>query len=205
MREVASAEVEDGVLFLVDRSTAVAIREDDVYGGVRVKIPAELDRARTILSLDVSIGDPVTPPPVTVTYPALLDESFELVAYPMVTLLAEKIETMIRRGAANTRERDFADVWMLIRRHQISGAEFRRALGSTTRHRGTALVPLLGAVGDLASVRQAAWATYRQRARIGALPEQLSLVLAEIGRFIDPVSRGEEVTLWRPEARSWDT
>lgn len=203
--EIASTEVDDGVLFLVARLTAAVIREDDVYAGLRVKIQAELDRARTILSVDVSIGDPVAPPPVTVTYPTLLEgEPFELVAYPMVTVLAEKIETMTRRGGANTRERDFADVWMLIRRHEISGAEFRRALEATTRHRGTALVPLLDAVGDLGSVRQAAWATYRQRTRIDALPEELSVVLVEISRFVDPISRGDDVNLWRPEVQSWE-
>jgi hypothetical protein len=129
MRDIASAEVDDGVLFVVDQLTAVAIREEDVYGGVRVKMPAQLDRARTLLSIDVSVGDAVSPPPVAVTYPTLLaGESFELVGYPMVTLMAEKIETMIRRGAANTRERDFADVWMSHwANHRLQAAHHRLA------------------------------------------------------------------------------
>ena len=57
---------------------------------------------------------------------------------------------------------------------------------------------------DLGSVRQAAWATYRQRTRIDALPEELSVVLVEISRFVDPIGRGDDVNLWRPEVQSWE-
>jgi predicted nucleotidyltransferase component of viral defense system len=205
VRDVAAVEVDDGVVFLVDRLSAEMIREDAVYGGVRVRMPAELDRARATLRLDVSVGDPVVPPPVTVTYPTMLDgEPFELVGYPMVTLLAEKIETMVRRGAANTRERDFADVWTLIGRHQISGADFRRALEATVRHRGTTLVPLLQAVQNLGSVRQAAWGAYRRRARMDPVPEDFTVVIEDIARFVDPVIIGDDLTTWRPGTRAWE-
>jgi Domain of unknown function (DUF1814). len=118
--EIAAVQADDGVVFRAERPTAGAIREDEVYGGVRVKMPAELDRARTTVNLDVSVGDPVAPAPVTIVYPTLLGgDAFEIIGYPLETVLAEKIETMIRRGGANTRERDFADVWLLLSRHEI--------------------------------------------------------------------------------------
>src|SRR2546427_12863037 len=87
-----------------------------MYSGVRLAVPARLDRAQVVLRLDVDVGDPVTPEPVEFDYPSLLTGSFRLLGDPLVTVLAEKIVTVVDRGAATTRELDFADVVLLTRR-----------------------------------------------------------------------------------------
>lgn len=92
------------------------IRDADPYTGVRIAVPARIDRARHPLRIDINVGDPVTPEPVEVSYPALLDKPFGLLGYPLETVLAEKIVTMIDRGDATTRDRDFADVYVLTGR-----------------------------------------------------------------------------------------
>lgn len=103
VRTVLAVDVGDGVTFEAASLRAHLIREADPYAGVRITVPARLDQARHPLRIDVSVGDPVTPGPVEVTYPALLDEPFHLVGYPLETVLAEKVVTMIDRGDANTR------------------------------------------------------------------------------------------------------
>jgi hypothetical protein len=108
VRETLAVDMDDGVVFEGDQLTARVVRDDDLYPGVRIVVPARIDRAQQSLHIDVN--DPVVPEPVEIQYPALLDESFTLVGYPIETLLAEMIVTMIDRGDATTRERDFADV-----------------------------------------------------------------------------------------------
>ena len=70
--------------------------------------PARIRQARAVLRVDVNVGDPVTPGPVQFEYPGLLGGSFHLLGYPIATVIAEKLVTIIDRGAATTRERDFA-------------------------------------------------------------------------------------------------
>ncbi|MGO8870517.1 MAG: nucleotidyl transferase AbiEii/AbiGii toxin family protein [Acidimicrobiales bacterium] len=103
IREVLAMTVDDGVTYEPDRLQAQVIRDAALYSGVRLSIPAHIDRTRASLRLDVNVGDPVTPHPVDIEYQGLLDESFHLLGYPLVTVLAEKIVTMIERGATTTR------------------------------------------------------------------------------------------------------
>lgn len=132
--ELARIEVDDGVEFRPESATGRLIREQDVYTAVRVAIPATVASAELSLKVDINIGDPVTPAPVEVTYPALLDEPFTLVGYPLETVLAEKLVTMIDRGDTTTRDRDFADVWLLTRRHRIDARSLRAAIVATAAH-----------------------------------------------------------------------
>lgn len=206
MAEIAGVKADDGVVFRAEQLTSEVIREDDAYASVRVRMPAALDRARTTLSLDVSVGDPVSPAALRIEFPTLLDAAgFELLSYPLPTVLAEKIETMTRRGDANTRDRDFADVWLLITRHEIDARELRTALLATASHRGTALVPLSQAVVTLGATRQQAWTTFRRRTRLDTLPADLNSVLADIARFVNPVIASDDdwQAKWNPTARSW--
>ncbi|WP_162941892.1 nucleotidyl transferase AbiEii/AbiGii toxin family protein [Desertimonas flava] len=89
--EIARIEVPDGVEFAVDQIATTTIRDDATYGGVRVTMPAAVDRAKILLRVDLSVGDPVTPAPIEVDCPSLLDSSFTLRGYPIPTVLAEKI------------------------------------------------------------------------------------------------------------------
>ena len=113
-----------------------------------------LARARAVLRVDVNVGDPVTPGPVEVEYPSLLEGSFRLLGYPLATVLAEKVVTMVDRGTASDRERDFADVVLLARRHAVDAGELRAALRATAAYRGSTLWPLAGQLDQLAAERQ---------------------------------------------------
>ncbi|MGH8898989.1 MAG: nucleotidyl transferase AbiEii/AbiGii toxin family protein [Egibacteraceae bacterium] len=93
--EIVSVDIDDGVVFAVDRLRSQPIREGDLYPGVRVTVPAAIGKARLNLVLDVNFGDPVTPGAIRADFPQLLGEgTFSMWAYPVETVVAEKLSTM---------------------------------------------------------------------------------------------------------------
>ncbi len=205
VRAILAAEVDDGVVYEPDRLTAAVIRDAELYSGVRLAVPARLDRAHAVLRVDVNVGDPVTPAPVEVTYPGLLEGSFNVLGYPLATVLAEKVVTMIDRGLATTRERDFADVVLLSRRHQIDASELLAALRATAAHRRSNLSPLTGLLDALGPARQTSWSAFVARTGLGdLLPADYSTAIEEVERFIDPIlSETIDSGTWDPLVRSW--
>lgn len=98
VREIAAVQADDGIVYETGQMTTRTIREQDLYAAVRVAVPARVDRARQPLRIDVNVGDPVTPAPTVISYPALLGEPFPLLAYPIEAVLAEKLVTIVARG-----------------------------------------------------------------------------------------------------------
>ncbi len=115
------------------------IRKDDRYGGFRVRLDALYDSMTTPLSIDVSTGDVITPGAVIYEFSRMFDEdqTIELLAYNIETVLAEKVETILSRGVFNTRPRDFYDVYILVTTKQFSYDVFEEALAATSEHRGS--------------------------------------------------------------------
>jgi len=120
--EVAGQAADDEVEFLSDTSVARPIREDAFYPGVRVAMNARIATAVVRFRLDVNFGDPVTPAPRTVGLPSLRPDTaaVPVLGYPIETVLAEKLATAIMLGAANTRVRDYADIYTLTGRHDLT-------------------------------------------------------------------------------------
>lgn len=138
-RAVCGAAVEDdGLAFDPATVTAGRIKKDQEYKGVRVGCVAKLGQARIDLQVDVGFGDAVTPAPVTVRYPGLLDlPTPELAAYPRETVVAEKFQAMVMLGIANSRMKDFFDVWVLARRFGFAGPILADAVRATFARRKT--------------------------------------------------------------------
>jgi predicted nucleotidyltransferase component of viral defense system len=134
---ICAIPVEDGIVFQITGITF--IREDDEYGGFRVSLNAVYENINTPLSIDITTGDAITPKPVKRIFKSLFDESnqFELWAYNNETILAEKIETILRRGVGNTRPRDFYDVYIITKTQSFDHDIFHQALLATSAHRGT--------------------------------------------------------------------
>ncbi len=146
-RDVCRVEVEDdGLRFDPQSVQAGAIREEMEYGGIRVRLTATLDGARIPLQVDVGFGDAVSPAPEEVEYPTLLDlPAPHLRVYPRETVVAEKFQAMIHLGMANSRMKDFYDVWVLSRLFEFDGTTLARAVEHTFERRRTAVpteVPL---------------------------------------------------------------
>ena len=205
VRDVLTIKVDDGVTFEPEGLRAQVIRDADPYTGARITVPARVDRARHPLRIDINVGDPVTPAPVHMSYPALLAEPFELVGYPLETVLAEKIVTMIDRGDATTRDRDFADVYVLTGRHEVDAEQLATAIRATGAHRGSDLRPLRSVLVDLPTARQPDWARFLARSGLdAAAPPTLAETIRAITDFADPIIATDMSTgIWDPAARRW--
>ncbi|WP_199756746.1 nucleotidyl transferase AbiEii/AbiGii toxin family protein [Tautonia sociabilis] len=140
-RAVCGLAVEDdGLVFDPDSVTADRIREDQQYEGVRLVCRVFLGKARIDLQVDVGFGDAVVPRPAKLTYPAMLElPAPVLKAYPRPAVVAEKFQAMVMLGIANSRMKDFYDLWFLANRFAFDGPELCRAIGATFRRRKTAL------------------------------------------------------------------
>ena len=138
LETVCGITYDDGVSFEI--GTISPIREDDIYGGYRVMLNARFDTMITPLSIDVSTGDAITPHAVQYNFSEIFDDekSYELWAYNIETVMAEKVETILRRGVFNTRPRDFYDAYILSTTQKFDKVVFADALSATAAHRGTA-------------------------------------------------------------------
>ena len=137
LEDACDIAFDDGVVFEI--GTISPIREDDIYGGYRVMLNAKFDTLLTPLSIDVSTGDAITPHAVQYSFSEIFDDekSYELWAYNIETVVAEKVETILRRGVFNTRPRDFYDAYILTTTQKFDKAVFADALKATADHRGT--------------------------------------------------------------------
>ncbi len=199
--EIASLDAgDDGVEFDGANVTSEVIREEGEYGGLRLKMPAALATAKLRLQLDISVGDPVEPKPID--YAELLGGEFTLLGYPLEQTLAEKIETMVARGDANTRDRDWADVYLLAERHEISAKELGDALEATAAHRDHELRPLADVLRTLPDDRQASWTAFRERAGLDTVtPDSFRDAVNAVTAFADPILSGRRQGRWEPRSR----
>lgn len=181
--EVASTEIEDGVVFLSDTVTTETIRDGDVYPGVRVVLEASLATARLKVSVDVNVGDPVVPAPSRIAVPGLLsDERMEVLAYPKSMVIAEKLVTALQRGRASTRWRDFADMYVLVP-GGLPDAEVIGALRAVAQHRGVSLKPVAEVLAGMPNDAQSHWATWRARNEAATrVPEDFAALLDTLDR-----------------------
>lgn len=139
---------DDGIIYVYQ--SIAPIRNDDEYGGFRVSFMAEYGKIRAPMSMDVSTGDMMTPGARRYSFLDMFDpeDRCELWAYTLETVLAEKIETILSRGADNTRPRDFYDVFLLSS-FPYAPAIFREAFLETAKHRGS-----FGKISDYEKILQ---------------------------------------------------
>lgn len=137
LEDICSIAFDDGVVYEI--GTISPIRKDDIYGGYRVMLNARFDIMLTPLSIDVSTGDVIMPHAVQYNFSEIFDDekSYELWAYNIETVMAEKVETILRRGIFNTRPRDFYDAYILTTTQKFDITVFEDALKATANHRGT--------------------------------------------------------------------
>lgn len=116
-RDICILEINDGVVFLNESIRAVDIRPDAHHAGVRVTLLGMIDNVRCQIQIDIGFGDAVTPGPKEADYPVMLSE-FEapkLKVYPRYTVVAEKFEALTTLGIANSRMKEYFDLWTLTR------------------------------------------------------------------------------------------
>lgn len=202
---IAAIEFGDGLEFDHGDVAVEAIRDEEAYSGVRIIFNARLSVAKLRLHVDINVGDPVWPGPRPVPLPRLLGGHIDLIGYPLTMVFAEKLVTAIQRGTANTRWRDFADVYLLSRRHDVVGAELTEAVGRVAAHRQAPLEPLGEVLDGYAELGQARWRAWRRKQRLDdRLPEQFSELLNAVIGFAAPVVNGTvSDRTWNAARQQW--
>ena len=140
-REIASVAAEDGMRFDPKSVAAEEIRKEAGYAGVRVLLSAELAGARVKTQIDIGFGDAVTPGPVHAVYPVMLDDfpAPTLQAYPVYTVIAEKLHAIALLGMTNSRLKDYLDLSVLLEREVLDADILAKAIAHTFRRRGMIL------------------------------------------------------------------
>lgn len=179
-REVMAVEVDDGVIFDLKALRIEAIREEVEYGGSRLRTTAALAGARIPITVDIGFGDAVEPGVQDVDLPVLLDmPSPHLRAYPPQTVIAEEFHAMVVLGMANSRMKDYYDVWMLTSAFEPERERLRRAIAAAFARRGTTMPSLIpdGLSLDFAEDpgKQRQWAAFA-RILSGPVPDFRTLV-----------------------------
>lgn len=191
-RAIASiVDPDDGLTFLVDTLRVAPIREEQEYGGQRVTLLAKLGNARISLQIDVGFGDAVTPAAQMIELPTLLSmPAPRLRAYPKETVVAEKFQAMVVLGMANSRMKDFFDLWVLCRSFDFFGPTLCKALRATFRRRKTEFpyavpVALTDAFAtDVA--KQTQWKAFGTRSGLSSEVAPLAAVLSLLREFLVP-------------------
>ena len=136
LTEICAIQLDDEVTLNFDR--VVPIRKDDEYGGYRATIITNFESINTPLKIDITTGDIITPDAIRYAFQSNFeDKKIEVWAYTIETILAEKVETILRRSVLNTRPRDFYDVYIILKtkRRVINKTVFITALNATAKKR----------------------------------------------------------------------
>lgn len=195
-RDILSQEVEDGVVFDPDTLRVDRIREELDYGGLRLRAIASVGGARINLTIDIGFGDALEPGAEVVDYPVMLDlPAPRLRAYARETVIAEKFQAMVALGRANSRMKDFYDIWVLSRSFTFDDDRLAQAIAATFARRETAIPTVLpdaltpAFAADEQKQRQ--WRAFIED--VSAAPGPLSLVAEDLADFLMPhVRRASE-------------
>jgi predicted nucleotidyltransferase component of viral defense system len=138
LSEICAIQLDDEIALVLDH--IIPIREDDEYGGYRAAIIARYESITTPLKIDITTGDIITPNAIRYAFHSSFeDKLIKVWAYNIETILAEKVETILRRSALNTRPRDFYDVYIIMKtqRKAINKKVLITALNATSEKRGS--------------------------------------------------------------------
>ncbi len=171
---ISTIPVDDGIIFDPASIRAEEIRKVANYAGIRLSILSTLDQAKSQVQVDVGYGDPVTPAPEVAEYPTIFPNmpAPNLRVYPRYTVVAEKLDAILSLGIANSRMKDYFDLWVILRDQQLDNELLAKAVSLTLAKRGTIKpqgVPLGLSdqfAADAPKVRQ--WDAFINRNRLNA-------------------------------------
>jgi predicted nucleotidyltransferase component of viral defense system len=203
-RELCNLEVEaDGVDFDPRSVRCEDIRAQDEYAGIRVKLRATVGKAVVPLQVDVGFGDALPVAPEEITFPVMLGMAApKLRAYSRETVVAEKLEAIVKLGMLNSRFKDYFDLHYLAQKFPFDGALLVKSIAGTFARRGTAfpaglpagLTPMFGT--DPAKIRgwQAFWRKTGPKAAAPTLEAVIQLLIEFLEPPLDAAAKGKPLT-----------
>ena len=132
-------------------------------------------------------------------------------AYPRETVIAEKYQAMVALGIANSRMKDFYDIWFLARHFPFAGATLSKAIRATFERRKTPLPPQPPLAltrefyDDSAKIQQ--WQGFVRKSKLPATSVGLADIAAALSAFLWPPTigllSGQEFKLAWPTGGPW--
>lgn len=173
-QDICGIACDDGIVFDAKSIRVAEIRKEANYSGLRVTLIGQLDGARCPVQIDIGYGDAVTPAPELADYPVMLAgvPAPRIRTYPRYTVVAEKFEAIVSLGMANSRLKDYFDLWVLLTTQEFDSALLRQAISATLTRRQTTLpaaipVGLSSAFGEDAQ-KNKQWQAFLQKNQLQA-------------------------------------
>ncbi len=186
--ELCGIEYDDAILFDAHSITVEETRAAQLQPGMRVFIGSILGNARSRIQLDIGFGDAITPPPTYAKYTAILPdmEGPQIYVYPPESVFAEKLHAIVKLGIANSRMKDYYDLYEMIHKMELDYVSLRAAIKKTFAARDTA-VPAILPVGLSAEfsadpAKESQWDAFLNRTRLVSV--DLRTLVSEIGDFV---------------------
>lgn len=213
-REICQIPVEpDGLEFKHEQAIGSPIKEKQEYEGVRIKLPAFLSGTRTRINLqiDIGFGDAVTPRAMEVEFPTILSEfpPPSLRAYPRETAIAEKFQAMVELGIANSRMKDFYDVWYLAQNFEFQGEQLRAAIQATFDRRRTPIPQELpfALTPQFCLQKQIQWNAFFSKTKLNINGQTFAEVVSVLQAFLMPpclaAAKGESFEKDWDSSQNW--
>ncbi len=200
IRAITSVAVpDDGVVFDVAGVEAAPNRGEGEYPGVRVRTGATIAGARLPIQIDVGFGDVISPEAIEIEYPTLLEAPAPILrAYPPETVVAEKTEAIVSLGIANSRMKDFYDLWIIAQTFTFEYGNLTKALQQTFERRRTPLpeqIPV-GLSHSFFLDRESQWRAFLARNRRAATSASLVKIINDLRTFLQPLLARTKVASW---------
>lgn len=191
VRECCAVEVEDGVIFCPETVVGSEIRKNAEYRDVRVNLQGLLGTIRLNVQIDFGFGDALIPSPIEISLPQILDfGSPELLGYTPESAIAENFQAMVELDLANTRIKDFYDIWLLSQNLEFQGEILAEAIKTTFANRLTSLPdnPPNALTSQFAgsAVKINQWKVFLRKNRFD-MKIDLTEVVQSISEFLMPV------------------
>ncbi len=211
VREIVSVDQGDGVAFVADSLRSQLIKEEERYHGARVKLAAMIGSARIALQVDFGFGDIVSPHPLRIGYPTLLEDGdLSVAAYSKESIVAEKFEAVIRLGVFNTRMKDFFDIVFLAGEFDFEATALHEAMRRTFDQRQMSMRQaerLLASEIESNAKLSREWDAFMKRSP-SSIRSDFVAVVDTIRRFLSPVAHDEieresQNSVWNCMAGEW--
>ena len=209
-QSIFSIKCDDALRYDLDTLEVRKITEFKEYHGVNLSVMAYLDRTRVPISVDIGFGDVIYPDRVKMEFPVLLDmEVPEIYAYSILSVISEKFEAIVSLGDANSRYKDFYDIYILADRYDLDGKELKEAIKETFEHRCTKLDDILAFTDEFATseIHQSRWKAFLKKKKALTnveLQDVVDLLRTLLLPIVESIS-GDMVNVgrWDHKARSW--
>lgn len=200
---------DDGLRFDESTVEAIPIREDAIYDGVRVTMLVRVGKMPIKLQVDVGFGDKVVPAPQVQTFPPLLHETGPRIPmYRPETSIAEKLHAIVTLGLANSRMKDYYDIWFLSNRFSFDSTTLAAAIRETFGNRQTVIprgIPTGLTDGFGAdNTKQVQWTAFVRKAQLAADAPPFAEVVEAIRQFLLPVLQAEPGSMTWVPAKGWE-